>query len=324
MTNARGDSAVLLSRLQSAFGTAESAGAGAFYKLPFYNYRVLPSEDLENDDAIQGDAFPGDAVAGLRNVSGSLEVPMGLGSIGWHLRALLGAPTTTGVDPAYTHVFETAAAPFVALLTNGVTHSRVAKHFAVDSLAYTGMELSARKNSQRQRVSFNVIAREEVGVAATLDSSPVTFSADPVPVGFVGKAKIDNSDAAAVTGASITLGTGVEADQETLNGLATAQQMDWGMWDLSGSLDLRFRDRTYYDMANAGTAFKLELLWTLGASSELNIELPAVRLERTGQAVEGRGILSSSFNFRAMRPASGTPLLRATLKNAVADYANPS
>lgn len=323
MSNARGDSAVLLSRLQTEFGTPEDAGNGDYRKLPFYTLRLDPSQDLENDEAIQGDAFPGDTVAGLRSVAGSMEVPVGLSSIGWHLRGLLGAPTTTGASD-YTHVFETAAAPTVGLFTTCVSHSRVAQHFMQDSLAYTGMELTARKNGQRQRATFNVIAREEAGVSAARDTTPVAYSPDTVPVGFTGKVQIDGSDAAAVTGASITLGTGVEADQESLNGLATAAQMDWGTWELSGSLDCRFQDRTYYDLAEAGTSIAVTLDWTISAALSLVIEMPDVRLERTGIPVDGRGIISSSFSFRPNRPASDSTLLKATLKNAVADYANPS
>lgn len=322
MSNARGDRAVLLSRLQTAFGTAESAGDGDYYKLPFYSMNVVPSGELENDEAIYGDAYPGDAVAGLRSLAGALEVPLGLASLGWHLRALLGAPTTTG-STDYTHVFQTAALPTPALLTQCVSHLGVNKHFVQDSLAYTSMEIAARKNGQRQRVTFNMAGREEVGVSATRDTTPVSFT-DQFPIGFQGALKVDDSAAAGIIGASLTLGSGVEPDQETLNGLSTAAQMDWGMWDLSGSIEARFRDRTYYDLADAGTAFKLNLDFVISGTRQLSIELPAVLLERTGIPVDGRGIISSSFNIRPARPASGAVLFKATLKNAVATYANPA
>ena len=323
MTNARGDEAVLLARQQAAFGAAEAAADGAFYKLPFYSYNVVPSEELNEDDAIQGDAFPGDAVAGLRALAGSMVVPMGLGSIGWHLRALLGAPVTSGAGD-FTHVFTTAAQPAVPLLSHGITHGRVAQHFTQDSLAYTGMELSLQKNSERARITFNLAGREEVGAAATLDTTPVAWSPDPVPVGFQGKLLKDGVETAMLTGASVTLNSGVEADQESINGLPTAAGMDAGMWALSGSLDARFRDRTWYDLANAGTAMDLHLQWVLSATLSLEIEAHSIRLERFGIGVSGRDKISSSFNFQANRPGVGATLLTATLKNQVADYANPS
>ncbi len=95
------------------------------------------------------------------------------------------------------------------------------------------------------------------------------------------------------------------------------------MWGLTGSLDARFRDRDLYDLANAGTSVALQLKWVFDADHELTLLAHNVRLERTGIPVEGKGIISSSYSFRANRPASGAVLLTATLKNKTADYANP-
>ncbi|EPX82100.1 phage tail tube protein [Salipiger mucosus] len=322
MPNARGNEAKLLSRRQAAFGTAESASDGLFHALPFYSYNVVPSGELANDDANYGDAFPGEVVAGLRNLSGGMEVPMGLNSLGWHLAMLLGLPTTSGTTD-YTHVFTAAAQPTPLLATHGISHVGVSQHFTQDSLAMTGMEIQAAKNGQRQRVTFNLAGREEVKAGATLDSTPVAFDPDPVPVGFQGGLQIDGTAAAAVTQASLTLNTGVAADQETLNGEATAAAMDPGFWDLSGALTARFRDAALYDLANNGTALALTLKWTISATYDLEIAVPSVQLERTGVPVDGRDIISSSYNWRTNRPASGAELITVTLKNATADYANP-
>lgn len=325
MSNARGDEAKLLARLQSAFGTAEAAAAGGYYALPFYTRSITPTADLTEDEAIYGDAYPGDTVEGLRNVGGNLVVPMALNSIGWHLNALLGAPTTTEPSTGkFQHVFATSPSPAPLLQTQGVSYSRIAQHFTSDSLAYTGFEIQARKNGERARATFNVIGREEVKAGATLDASPVAYSPDPVPVGFVGKCLIDGGEAAGVTGVSMTLNSGVELDQETLNGLATGAGIDWGMWALTGSIDARFRDATYYDLANDGTSVALAMKWTVSADYELAILAENVRLERTGPAIDNRGIISTTYNFRTNRPGAGQTVLTATLKNLTADYANAS
>lgn len=261
-------------------------------------------------------------MAGLRNLSGSLVVPLGLSSIGWHLRALLGEPATTGTTD-YTHVFETAAQPSVPLLTQGISYTDIDQHFVQDSVAYTGLEISAQKTGPRQRATFNIVGREEAKLGAALDTTPLEYLPESVPNGFKAKLLIDGVEAAGATGVTLTLGSGVEPDQETLNGQPTAAGMDWGQWDLTGSLDLRFSDTTYYDLANAGTAFKLELDYTISSTLGLVFEVPSVRLERTGYPINGRGIITSSFNFRTNRPAAGDPVLRATLKNQVASYDNP-
>ena len=324
MPNARGDQAKLLACRQTTFGTAESAADGAFYALPFYNYNVVPSGELASDEAIYGDSFAGELVAGLRNLSGAIEVPLGLDSFGWHLAQLLGLPTTTGAAAPYTHVFRAAANPPILLGTHGISHAGVAQHFTQDSLAVQSLEIQAQKNGQRQRATLNMVGREEILAGATLDGTPVEFAADPVPVGFQGLLSVNGTEATGVTQAGITLGTGREADQETLNGLATASDINLGFWDLSGSLNARFRDATYYNAASAGIEMALSLAWTISANYSLAISIPRVVLERTGVPVDGRNLISQSFNWRAPRPATGQQLIELTLINSTADYANPA
>jgi len=326
MSNARGDEAKLLSRIQAAFGTAEAAGDGTFLALPFYSMNVTPSEELNEDASIYGDAYPGDAVPGLQNMAGSIVVPMGLESIGWHLRNLFGDPVTSDITTgvSYAHVFTTSAQPDVGLLTNGISHTRIDQHFVQDSIAYSGLEFQARKNGERARVTLNAVGRAETPAGATLDATPVIYEPDPVPVGFQAAALFDAAPAAAVTGGSLSINHTVEADQETLNGLPTAARIERGMWENTGSIDARFTDRDIYDKANAGTAFDLHFKWVYAADHELEIIAHKVRLERTGIPIDGRGVISSSFNFRANRPASGQVMLTATLKNRTASYANPA
>ncbi|MEP0155249.1 phage tail tube protein [Pseudophaeobacter sp.] len=324
MTTARGDQAQLLVRNQAAFGVAEAAAAGKFFALPFYSYNLTPSEDLGQDDAIAGDNNPGDAVAGLRNMSGDMAVPMGLNSIGWHLSQMMGSPVTSVISAGteFEHVFETSALPALALLTHGISHRGVDRHFTQDSIAYTSMAIRAQKNGERARATFNLMGREEASGVPTLDATPVSYAPDYAPVGFQGLCSIDGGAAASITAANYNLTRGIEPDQESLNGLATAAAIDDGVWGLEGSVDIRFKDMQIYDLANAGTAFKLELKWTISASAFLTIEAPSIRLERSGVPIGGRGNLSASFNFKGNRPAAGQPLLRATLRNATANYDN--
>lgn len=323
MANARGNEAVLLGRRQVNFGTPEAAADGAFMELPFYSYSVTPSGELASDDANYGDSMPGEAVAGLRNLAGSMAVPLGMASIGWHLSQLLGLPTTSGTGP-YSHVFVAARQQALVLATHGISHAGIDQHFVQDSLALTGLEIQAQKNGQRQRVSLNLVGREEVPAGATLDATPVGYAADPVPVGFQGALAIDGAASGAITQAQLGLNSGREVDQETLNGLATAAGIDPGFWDLSGSLTARFRDRALYDLADAGTPLRLTLSWQIDAGNSLEIDVPSARLERTGHPVEGRDLISASFNWRSNRPATGAELITFTLVNGVAGYANPS
>lgn len=322
MPNARGDRAMLLMRRQAVFGTPEAAVDGDYYCLPFYSFNVVPSEDASPDDAIKGDAFPADSDRGLQNLGGQLEVPMGLSSIGWHLHGMLGAPATTGVSPNFTHVFEAGADPVHAAHTVGITHKQINEHFRQFGNTYTDMSLSARKDGARARVQFSMGGRREESQAATQDATPVLFSNEDVPVGFRAMLKRDGVADASITSIDLRLASGVTPDQEAMNGNAFAEEMNPGRWDLTGQLTARYRDDTWYDLGENGAALTLEIEYILNLQRSIVFRAHNLRVERSGVPISGGDVITSTFAFRANRPADGDTPLRVTLKNAVANYDN--
>jgi hypothetical protein len=86
-----------------------------------------------------------------------------------------------------------------------------------------------------------------------------------------------------------------------------------------GSIDLRFTDSMYYDLAVAGTAFSGEMLWTKSSDRSLSLLAANMRLEPVGVAIQGPGKIQQTFNFRAEQSDSAAMLV-ATLKSLVASY----
>lgn len=324
MTNARGDDALYFLRTQAAFGAAEAAVDGAYFALPFYSLDLKPSEEVTEDDGIYGDRFPGDQISGLHNLAGSVVVGLGLSTIGHHLQGLFGVPVSTLLSAGkYQHVFTLNGAPTFPLHTMSITHQKVDTHFVQDSCVYTGLEMQAKKDGQRARASFNLLGRKEDKLGAVIDATPIVYATDPAPIGFQGKLKKGVADAAGVTGFSLNASSGVEMDQETINGTAYADAVDDGQWGLTGSLDARYRDNEWYDLGDNGTLVDLTLTYAVSADYSLEFLLHNLRIERSGVPINNRGIISSTFNFRAARPDAGKVPLTITLKNEVANYANP-
>lgn len=324
MPTARGDRAAFLMRQQANFATPAAAGAGLFRLMPFYQLNFAPTEEVTEDDAIVGDAFPGAAVAGLRNLTGNIEVPLGIQSIGWHLRGLFGAPVTSGSSPNYSHVFSAAAQPVPLLYTSGISHRGADIHFRQAPIAYTGLRLNAKKDGLRVRARFDMLGSVETKLGATLDATPVEYANDRVPVGFQGQVLLGGTPVAGVTACDITAGLGLTPDQEELNGLPTAASFLDGSWSVTGSLSARFTDTSWYDLGDAGTLQDLELRFQVAANESLVLRAHNLRFERTGIPIQGGDVLTGTFNFRGSRPASGDTPLRVTLLNQTATYANPS
>ncbi len=319
---ARGDQAAFLSRLQADFGTPEAAAAGKFRHLPFYSLNMSPSEDVTEDDAIIGDAFPGAAVRGLQNLTGNIEVPLGLASIGWHLRGLMGAPVTTGSSPNFTHTFKMAALPVMPLFTTGISHRGIDAHFRQTPVAYTGLRLAAKKDGTRARARFDLLGSVESSLEDSLDATPVEFTPDAVPVGFQGGVYMGGDLVAGVTGFEMNAGYSAAPDQETLNLLPTAAAFLDGKWSLMGSITARFRNTTWYDLGVGASLVDMELRWVISASLSLVLRGHNLRFERAGVPVPNGDVLNATFNYRASRPSTGDSPLTAVLKNGVANYNN--
>lgn len=323
MPTARGDQAAFLMRQQTNFATPAAAGPGQFRVLPFYSVNLAPTEEVTEDDAIIGDAFPGAAVAGLRNLTGDIEVPLGMQSIGWHLSGLFGAPVTSGAGP-YTHVFSMGALPVPRLYTTGISHRGVNEHFRQAPIAYKGLRLTAKKDGQRVRAKFDLLGSVETKLASSLDATPVEYANDAVPVGFQGQVLLGGTPVAGVTTCELNATLGLTPDQEELNGLPTAASFLDGSWGLTGSITARFADTSWYDLGDAGTLSDLEVRFQISASQRLTVRAHNLRFERTGVPIQGGDILTSSFAFRASRPALGDTPFRATLINQTASYGNPA
>src|SRR6056297_2749887 len=101
---------------ESAYGTAPAAG---FMELPFISHTLGEERPNEADDTLGNGRKPRAPEKGTREAGGDVVVPVEAESFGFWLKALFGAPTTTGTGP-YTHVFEAGAAaslPSLALET---------------------------------------------------------------------------------------------------------------------------------------------------------------------------------------------------------------
>lgn len=333
MVIARGDQATLMVRYQedvaSPFKTAEASGAGLFRILPFYTYDVRGTEEQNEDNAVSGlggNAYPREVLRGIQGVSGTMSVPLGIQSFGHHLSAFLGNPTT--VDDSngnYTHTFATPAIQTPKFSTVSVKQNDLSLNFETIGLTYTQMSLNLVKNGERARADFQVIGFNDGPLASSKDTAPVAFSNDAVPVNFQSAIKRQGVAAGDVTSLQVTLQSGIEPDNEALNGLASPERILEGRWSASLSLTARFEDRGWYDLADQGTLFDIDcdlLAASDPAPQSHSFKLHNVILERTGIPIAGDGNISVTYNGRLSAPTLPTAPFTWLIKNQTPDYAN--
>lgn len=325
---ARGSELQYFVREQDDFTTATSLlQSSQYWNLPLFNWRPQPQQQRGPDGVIPAatpTAQPQELVDGLSSLRWSTETPLAMQSIGFWLKMLMGAPTTTGTTNL-THVFNTADVPSIPAF------SVVEKHTGIGDVKYqsqgcvaTGMTITGRKSGQVQRVALEGVGIQHLRVTDDPDDAPVVFSANASTVDFLAEMRTDTGAGYAgvdvVRDVTLNIANGIELDQEVLTGTATPTSLLPPQWGITGNMNLRFDGSTYYIAARQKTLIDLELKWTVDANTELKIEFFDLLIDPYAPAIENDGIITQSVNFRANKPTGSNKAAIVTLKNQTADY----
>lgn len=324
-TTARGTSSLLYFREQTDFDTVEATGQTAkFVLLPFFTFDTTPILDREPSDLIDGSgALPSELIDGLESGTFRGEVPLGMSSLGYWLKTMFGAPTTSNGTTHWQHLFRATANPTLVWATLQKYLPDIAKGYRCKSAMMTGFSVSSRKIGRRARMSIEGIMVSETKNNVEADTAGIDLSAtDVMPVGFEGKVQVDGVDlSSAVIGIDFTCRNGVQLDQELMNGIATAGDFLPPQYAVEGSLTLRVQDTTFYDYAVAGTKIALKATFTLSTDARVIFTMDDVKLSRSSPVVSGPGPLTETYNFVAGKPSSGSLYpMEVHLRNPLTDY----
>lgn len=98
MTQARNYKCRLVAAYETTFGADPSPVAG--FVLPYNTNEIVGKQNLIDPKTITGTRNPVVPVLGRKTVEGSITVPMDYAAIGYWLKGLMGAPTTTNLSTA--------------------------------------------------------------------------------------------------------------------------------------------------------------------------------------------------------------------------------
>ena len=181
----------LLLDFETAFKTPPLTAAAI--KLPF------SSCDLKVDQKPQGSAILGAGrhaarpFYGNKSVAGNLTGPIDLIAIGYILKMVFGAPTTTGTDSPYTHTFKIGVDTPSFLLEKGWPDEN--KYYLYSGCKAGGISIGFGGNGQL-RYTVPIIGAKEEYSSSSYQETPTTDVSKPNTV-------FHNCDAAAREGGSM-------------------------------------------------------------------------------------------------------------------------
>ena len=313
MARAQGSRAQMGMAFESTYGTAPVSG---FKRMAFASPTDLGTEQPLLANELLG--YGRDPLAPSKDAitsDGSITVPVDSDGIGYWLKGLLGAPTTTGTTPK-THTF-TSGGLSVPSMSIEMQMPEVPLFEMFSGVCVDSMKFSLARSGLLQATA-KVIAQGS-STAGTTQAGALTDITLQRFGHFNGAIKRDGATLANITEGEFTYSNNLDPIG-TIRSDGKIDGLDLGVAALTGSITTRFADTTLYDQAIAGTPCSLEFSWTISASVSLTITAHAVYLPRPRRKIDGPGGISAAFDWQAAKAASPARMMTAVLVNAVTAY----
>ncbi|MBB5691899.1 hypothetical protein GXW77_16505 [Roseomonas alkaliterrae] len=310
MPRAIGANSRLLMIPELTYGTAPG---GNWRRVPFLSCNLGAEQPLLDADVIGlgGNRDPAAPFFDTVTVEGDVVVPVDLINIGHWLRLLLGAPTTTGTNPNFTHTFGSGAATLPSQAIE-IGYPDVPSYDVCAGVRADALEIDFGPTGPAT-ATIKLIAQGSTRSGSSSGGTPVSaaYTAFHKAQGSITRG---GAALAQVTGARLAFSNSVEAVR-TIRADRKIEGADPGIARATGQITARFADTTLLTQAQNGTAAEFAFAFTIDANRSLTFTLHEVYLALAKTPIEGPAGVEASFEFRAAFNATATRMMTAVLKN---------
>lgn len=312
MGRAQGSRAKAALAFETTYGTPPASG---FVNIPFASTNLGAMQPLLDSELLGNGRDPFAPVKDAIDVDGDMVIPVDAVSMGYWLKGLLGAPTTTGAGP-YVHTF-VSGADLLPSMAIEVGHPDV-PFFSM----YAGVKAnSLNLNMQRKGLitaTVAMIAQGEGNGTSTAAGSPTALTLQRFG-SFHGSIERNGSPLGSIVSAQLTYSNNLDR-VEVLRDDGKIDGLDEGVASLSGNLVARFDSATLFDQAVAGDPCSLAFSYEISPSVKLVITAHAVYLPVPKKEISGPAGVQVTFDWQAAKAASPARMMTAVLTNGVEEY----
>lgn len=265
--------------------------------------------------------------AGNYDISGNLNVELAPETVGFFLRHVLGAPTTTGASAPYTHTFRPTALPTGLIVEKDWTDNIASKveHFLGCRVGQATIDIpqegAATLSMQLQGAKYAI-------ADAVLDAS----LADPGHTGWFAPdctVKVGGSTVTTVKSVQFTVNNNMDGGRYALGSGGERIDLPEGFADVTGSVTAIVSTDLfsgYIDKAVARTDTALEVILTFGnglggsaGNENLSIKLDHAQIELATPPITSPGGMEVSFTFTSYKSGSTDKGMVAVLLSPLAN-----
>lgn len=314
MAQAKGFKSRLVMDFETAFGMDPESPSGLI--MPIKTSSIRATRNLIEDTTIRDNRNPAQPAKGNLAVGGTVVVPVDLRAFGWWLKAMFGAPITTGAGP-YTHVFKVGDGQPSLVLEQGYTD--IGKYEKFNGCKISSMSMSMGGDGELS-ASIEIMGAKSLKGDAPYDDTPAAISLSKFNQ-FQLTAKEGGANIATLTSVDLTINNNLDGNQYLIGGQGTRGDIPEGLIQISGNVKGLFTDFALYTKASAGTESSLQFKFINGAYS-LQIDMSEIMYEENSPAIEGPTGILMDLNYRAYFDdhADGSAIV-VTLVNDIPSYA---
>ena len=302
---------------QATYGADPSTTAGI--QVPFISESVSATRNQIKNEVINGTRNPTAPVAGNNDVTGDIVVPVDVRSFPYWMKALLGAPTTTGAGP-YTHVFKVEDTLCQPSMVYEKFITDIPRAFKYNGVKVASMSMSLGDDGSPQ-ATFSLVGASDGDSATAYDASPTSQTLEIFKPALDVVLNEGGSATTEFTDLSIDISANLDTDVFGIGNSGNRSALPDGVYDIGGSGTLLFDNMTMYDKADAATESSIELVYTRGAHS-LTIDFNEVEYAKTSPVVEGPEGVSLNLDWTAFdTDDAANSAIVVTVVNDAASYA---
>jgi hypothetical protein len=313
-TRARGSNARVVAAFEATPGVVPSSG---WFNVPLVSHSLGEERPLIESDLLGMGREMQDPTPDVATNDGDMVVPVDVRNFAQWLRLFFGDPQVTGASGTFTHVFKSGATVLPSMSIE-VGNPEVPS-FSVNRGARGNQLRISQSRSGLLNATCSLICIGETAPATeTASTSPSALATTRFPqaVGFVRK---DGQLLGSVVGADFTYSNNLEK-VETIQPDGRIEDSDPGMAQMSGSVNVRFKDQVLLNAATSSppTPMELSFGWSFGAFSLIFV-VGRVFMPKAKKPITGPNGILQSFNWQGSKAASGNSVV-VTLINDVPSY----
>ncbi len=307
----------VLMDVETSYGVAPVTPGGIL--LPINSFSLKPSRAKNAPATLTGRYDPVEPFDGNLEVSGGVVVPVDARAFGHWLKAMFGAPATTGTgEPAaapFTHVWKSNRdMPSLIMQAN---YGNIYGQFVGCKVSSLAMQAGG---DGELTATINMIGRDA-------DYVDADYNADAPSVAmkrfnnFQGSLLSGGAEIGVVTDCSLNIDFGLDSSIRALGDKGRVYDLLQGVMAVTGSLTVFITDKALLMKARNSEELSLDLSFAIDEGNKLTFSVPEVQLSYDGPTVDGPTGIKMDQSFSAyFNDNADNASVVVTLVNDVESY----